>query len=376
MYEKRITSLQELVPHLQKMQARKIDTVVPSSLVKFDTGQLVIDGVEPVLTADGVTDANGLYMPTDLAVGQLANFVNVPVRYARRMLDERPDLFDANFNGWLNGSGFAPDERNLLYRFYAASDEGPAVLRSVHSQHYKSFDYLDSVHAVLSGLSQAGLTGGDLNITGSLSEKHMRLYVEAPEITANISDALVGYRDPTSGAQVGDVIRAGLSFSNSEVGQGAVRTCPYVVVLRCTNGWVQEQDAMRSIHAGTKLEEGIVDWSARTQQKNLELIESQIADAVGTFLSVGYVEKIAEWFNRQSHKEVEKPEEVIQMVSTELQYSEATRAGIMSMFIKGGQITALGVGQAMTALANQVEHPDLAHSLRADAFKAVELASA
>src|SRR5690606_19691307 len=121
---------------LQDQHARKLDMVVPSTSIRFVQGQLVVQGAEPVVEADGVTDPNGVYRPTDVFDEGLANKLQVPLAYVRRMRNERPDLYDANANGWLHGhrvgigaalvggtpTNVAPDARSFLLRTFRGED--------------------------------------------------------------------------------------------------------------------------------------------------------------------------------------------------------------------------------------------------------------
>ena len=54
----------------------------------------------------------------------------------------------------------------------------------------------------------------------------------------------------------GDVVQAGVSISNSEIGRGAVNVCPMLYRLVCTNGMTVTNNAvskMRRTHSGPRL---------------------------------------------------------------------------------------------------------------------------
>ena len=51
------------------------------------------------------------------------------------------------------------------------------------------------------------------------------------------------------------------------------------------------RDAIRAVHLGERLDEGVVTWSGNTLDKTLALITAKTTDAVTTFLDPGYVER-------------------------------------------------------------------------------------
>ena len=63
-----------------------------------------MNGAEAELTEDGVTQVDGVYRPTSTFLNGIASKLDVPVGYLNRMHQTRPDLFDANVNGWLHGA--------------------------------------------------------------------------------------------------------------------------------------------------------------------------------------------------------------------------------------------------------------------------------
>ena len=56
------------------------------------------------------------------------------------------------------------------------------------------------------------------------------------------------------------------------------------MVQVCRNGLTITRDAMRAVHLGERLDEGVVTWSGNTQDKTLALITAKTTDAVTTFL--------------------------------------------------------------------------------------------
>ena len=108
-----------------------------------------------------MTRVDGSYRPTTVALEGLASKLGVPTGYLKTLHQQRPDLFDANVNGWLRGGGwqrevlehhgvgplpsrlpdYGPDERKFLIRAFKGNGEG--VARAFLSDKFKPIDNFD-----------------------------------------------------------------------------------------------------------------------------------------------------------------------------------------------------------------------------------------
>jgi hypothetical protein len=406
--EARNATLEDLVALLKQQHDAKVDFVTPLVNVRSEGGILAVDGT-------GVIDAWS-FRPTSIADGHLAEKLGIPTQYLRRMRSERVDLYDANVNGWIGGfdpehvrfstslPASAPDDRSVLLRTFQSDDGGPGVLRALLSDRYGIVDNLDVLTAALAGVRDTG-TETDV-VFCDLSETRMRMRIAAPEIFVNSPELMKGYRNPfTESGQRGvldhsegrvnhwgrgglpqkwqdkygvdsDGVFAGIEISNSETGGGAFQIVPVFTVLRCTNGLLFTQEALRRVHLGSKLQEGTINWSKDTERKALELITAQTRDAVTAFLDHDFVEMMLDSIARKVAEPLSNAQEAIEYVAKKLAFSEETTAGVLDHFIRGGQVTAGGVMQAVTSYAQTVESPDAAFELESNAMKALELAYA
>ncbi len=381
----RNADLNTIATFLKEQQARKHDMVVPASTVSSHDALIVVKGAEAVITADGVTTADGEYLPTHVFDEGVSSKLGIPLAYVRRMREERPDLYDMNLNGWLHGSKlrrdgetgefvqrFVGDERKFLLRTFKG-DNGPGVARAFLSDSYKMMDNLDALMAALDGMRSAGV---DVEFAGcDLTERRMTVKVVAPEIKALAPELLKGYRSPFNGA-TGDenpTVFAGFVLSNSETGGGAFTITPRVVVQVCTNGMTIAKDALRAVHLGGKMDEGVIDWSGDTQQKATELIRAKTRDAVRTFLDVEYMTKVIATLTDKAAKPVEDAVKTVTTVSKKLAFTQEEQAGLLDHFIKGGQVTAGGLMQAVTSYAQTVEDADRSYDLEQQGVKVLDL---
>lgn len=275
----RNATLSDLAALLQDQHARKIDVVAPATAIRAKNGLIVVSGTEPTLTDDGVTMTAGTYRPTADFDGHVAEKLAIPLAYVRRMRNERPDLYDANVNGLLHGRTkrgangeveiiHAPDTRAFMFRGFRDDNGEPGVARALLSDRFGGADHLDALTAVLAGVRTSGV---EVDITGcDLTDRRMYVKISAPAVAVLAPDLLKGYRSPYSGNS-GDenpTVFAGFIVSNSETGGGAFSITPRLTVQVCTNGLTISKDAMRAVHLGGKLEEGVERWSDDTERKN------------------------------------------------------------------------------------------------------------
>lgn len=398
----RNATLADMVAILRHQQARRLDVVAPAAAVHAHEGNLVISGTIQQLTEHGVTSAAGTYRPTQVADEGLAAKLGINLSYLRRLREQRPDLWDANVNGWLHGNdlvGIPPDDRRFLLRLFQAGGDDLGVARAVLSGSYKLIDNLDALMATLDGIRQAG---AEVEFDGlDLSERRLYARVVAPAIRAYAPGLLGGYRSPFGGevyipgrawtpeqaraaaAREGrgyepgsePIVFAGFVVSNSEVGEGAWSITPRIVAEICGNGLQITADAARAVHLGSRQEEGVIRYSADTQDKELALITARARDAVAAFLSPAYLQAKVTEIERKAGVPVTHPEETVRQVTKAVKFSDELTDAILTHFIRGGQLTAGGVMQAVTSVAQTLDDADTAHDLEANALKVMELAA-
>lgn len=373
----RNATLADLVGILREQHGRKVDVVAPAAAIRSDGGTWVVQGTEPIIDADGVAPGDGRYIPTDHADGSMAEKLGIPRAYLRRLRADRVDLYDANVNGWLHGSPPGPDAdpgdpRSFLVRAFRG-DDGTGVARALLSDRYRIVDNLDVLTAALDGVRDAGV---DVEIEAAdLTETRMMVRVACPAVHELAPDLLAGYRSPFTGATGTDnpVISAGLVIGNSEVGAGALTIVPRLRVEVCRNGMTINRDALRHVHLGGKLDDGVIRWSEDTQHRNLDLIRAQARDAVATFLDVDYVrEKIAEMRDKAGAP-VDKPAEDVQQVTKALRIPGDQADAILAHFIAGAQPSAMGLVNAVTSVAQTLDDADTAAEMEAAALDVLTL---
>jgi hypothetical protein len=368
----RNATLEDLGVLLRDQQARKVDVVAPAAAIRARDGRLVVDGTAPVLGPDGVSMTTGIYVPTDVCDQGVADKLGIPSAYLRRMREQKPALYDANVNGWLEGD----DRRFLIRCLRADADGGSGAARAFLSDGYKIIDNLDVLLAALDGVRSSGVP---VRIDGcDLTQRRMYVRVVCEQVRALAPGLLAGYRSPFTGASGADnpVVFAGFVLTNSETGCGAFTLTPRLVVQVCDNGMTITRDAVRAVHLGERLDEGVVTWSGNTQDKTLALITAKTADAVAAFLHPGFLDRVLRAIEKDAGRPLADPQETIQAVSQRLRFTDAQQNDILAHFIRGGVITAGGVMHAVTSVAQTLRDADAAHDMESGALRALELAAA
>jgi hypothetical protein len=372
----------DLITLLEQQHRQKVDVVMPVSDVRFTSGNLVISDQAPDINDEGVTDFNGTYRMTDRSDSQLGDVLDIPTRYVRKLRAQHVELMDTNVNELARVHDPA---KKVLVRMLSGSDPmypgTHGIVRAVLSDRYGIRDNLDTVLALLDGMRAAGL--GAQHIRGAdLSDERLYLRVTAPELEVVAPKLLEGYRSPWAGTAHGGeaantlpVVYAGMLVTNSETGGGALAITPELRIRICDNGLIINADAMRKIHLGKKLDDGKVNWSADTIDAANDLIKKQVRDAVASFMNVDYVKTVIEKLEETSGTPLTAPADVIEVVAKKLSYSQDEQRGILDHFIKGGQMTAGGVMQAVTSYAQLIADVDRSNEFAATGVDAMLVAA-
>lgn len=398
----------DLFELLKAQRAQRHDIVVPAPFIRADgaSGTLTVEGDEPARELAGMSetgepvydDTPYRYSVTDVAEETISGKLGIPRAYLRRMRVEHPELWETNVNGWLthesNGSA------KFLLRTLRDRDGAEGVVRALLSNGYRAIENLDVLVAAFDGIREAGV-----NVTVGrcdLTDRKMYVNVHSPDVAVDAARLLEGYRGPwhqealsahrlltpeqmaAEKAEKGahhmyapgtePIVFGGLELSNSDIGMGSFTLRGKLLVQRCTNGLTIDAGKLRKVHIGQRLDEGAIDWSTKTNEAMLELIKQQTRDAVRTFLSPDWVAAQVADMEERAGVAILTPDQTIKQVTKALSYSDSVAESVLSHFIAGGQLTAGGVMQAVTSVAQTVPDGDDAAAMEADALRALDLA--
>lgn len=358
-----------VVAQLQAIAEASHDVVGPATTLHMSPTEAtsgVLSLGSPIITGEGVWDR----VPCSVnrtAFRQLAERASIPVRYLDTLVgDDQAWLSSFNLNKRAEKVG-----GTTLFRLLHLNEEWR--LRAVLSDRYQALDNWDVFTAVASGIQAADVDLGATEIEVDWTDDRFRMRIGVPSVELLIPELLGDYRSPYGvtttpndpwyrpGVRPEDqrpVLFAGLEVANSETGLGAASIVPRIVVLACRNGMTRNQDVLRSVHLGSRLEQGTIDWSVETRRKAVDLLTSQISDAVRRFVSVDYLRAAVEEMRTAKATPVVNVTKAFERARQDLGLTEEETNLAVTAFMRGRDASVLGIGQAITAVAQLAEDGD------------------
>lgn len=319
-------SLTALAQKIEAEQASKKDFIVASSAMHMTTdARLEID-------------YEGDFPIRPIAHDQIGGRLGIPSKYYDRMLKEQPDLLAANVNAWLRRS---PDRRMVR------TLNGSA--RAVMSDRYQRIDNSEIAEVALPVLAKIP---GVKIVSAEITER--RMYIQA------VSQRLEGE------VKVGDVVQAGVIISNSEVGSGAVSISPMIYRLVCLNGMVLPDQKFRAYHVGRRIEDTEDLWRDDTRKADDRAVLLKVRDMVEA--AVDQARFGTNLARMQGLTSIEVKGDVVKSVEVlakTIGATDAEGAGILQSLIKGGDLSAWGMVNAVTAQAHAANDYDRSIELEA-----------
>lgn len=328
-------NLTELAQELERQQTSKRDFIVPTEQMNviYDAGasQKVRFGDE------------GPFGINEVAHDQFSDRLGIPKRYYDRMRVEAPGLLITNINTWLH-----QNQRNAMVRTLDGS------MRAFLSDRYRPLDNFDLCEVAFPVLAEAKVEV----ISCEVTEKRLYIQATCPDVIAD---------DPKP-KKVGDLVRAGVVISNSEVGVGSLRVEPLIYRLACLNGVILGH-ALKKFHVGRKHEGEEDIWEVLTT-------EARKADDKAFFLKARDIIRAA--FDREIFtKNLERMkiaartdivdgadlQKIVEITTSRFSLTDGEGAGVLTRLIKEGDLSQYGLGNAVTALANETKHYDRAIDL-------------
>lgn len=284
------------------------------------------------------------FEPTELCLGQIADRVGIPAKYADRMIASAPSLLATNVNHWFQKN----PERRMLRTLRNGSD----VARAFLSDRYRPLDNADIAEKVLPRMIDMGLEVKSCAVTET------RLYIQAvsPRMQAEVP-------------KVGDTVQAGVILSNSEVGCGSLNMSHLIYTLRCTNGMVAEK-IVKQNHVGRKGTGGLGElfngdeaqemFSDETRKLDDAAFWAKVNDMMKAMLSPERFKALIENLGRTTQVEVEKPSEVLEVMTERFGWAVSEKESVLEHLIKGGDLTQYGLLNAVTRTAQDLPSYDRA----------------
>jgi len=327
------TPLPNLLPELSRRAQAAKDYVAPAGRLRFTLEQPTgVEGAEarPEVALSGLN--GGPLALTRHAHTQVAEYLGIPLRYYDRMAAEEPTLLLANANRWLERAG---NEQRLVRTL-------DHRVRAVLSDRYRPLDNMDLLEAVVPTLQRVGAKVVSSQVTD------LRLYVET------VLEEREGEVKP------GDVVRAGIAISNSEVGAGSLRIEPLLYRLVCRNGLIAKESRLRAFHLGGAAggdSEGVRSFMRNeTRQAADRAFFLKVRDVVEATFAGDLFAGMLDAARQAAGQPIERPlSEVVEVTTQRLALPEGLREPILETLARDGDLSRWGLVNAVTAQAHRSE---------------------
>ncbi len=297
-------NLQTLLSELDRQKPLKWDKKLGSSQIEMALAERKPVFVLPNSESHRITD------PCHV---QIAEKLEIPLKYYRRMEEAAPELLCANVNTWL--------KRNNKDVFIRGLGEST---RAFLSDRYRVIDHQDVLLCALNELQAHEVEIEDCH----LSEIEMNVKVKSIRLRD-----FVRHKD--------DLIMGGLFLTNSETGHKALRVEPRMWRVKCSNGMIVEELVTREIHIGNgdDISDEIVYFSLRRSIREL-------------FSRFG---EIVLMMRESTEIKIRNVQKVIQNVVEQYKLSESQKANILIAFGAEPEYDKYGIANALTLAAQREE---------------------
>lgn len=353
----------DLKENLLTIKEARHDLIVSSEDLEVNSPAVLTTPAMPdAITEKGVGVPKMDWELTPHAFSQWCNKFSVPTKFLGNLADWDSPTAYMDLSMDIMNVHNKVEQKPILMRGIVDPDTGDTFCRAIVSPSYSIIENFDVLSAVFEGFRAVREDHGIGFEPGpaSVSDKHMRARINMPQLSVVAEELLRDYKSPFTGNSgiENPVVFMGIEIRNSEVGAGAFTLVPSVIIQVCDNGMTLTNDIYRKVHLGSVQDTGVV--SQRTMKATMELITSETIDKV---IEIAHPDFIQEKVNElRGLKKAVEPK----MVATYLQtaFDHELAVDIFDDFVKGGDISAFGVAQAITSFSQRESvTPDLAQSL-------------
>lgn len=334
-------SLREVAAQIKREANERKDFVTPTDKLHFnEEGEIGFN----------VKGTHYSAAPTRHCLRQVCARSGIPAPYADRMAEQAKPLLAENINYWWK---HAPEKRMLRTLL-----NGSQVARAFLSERYRPLENADLAAAILPKLENLECEVLSCEITET------RFYIQAatPKVAAKL---------------VGDVVRAGIVISNSEVGAGSLSLEPLLYYLRCLNGMVMPR-VMQRYHIGRRndplfeLDSAAEYFTDATREMDDRAFWMKVKDvADGLFEKPRFLQLVDKFENATEQKI--KPTEAVEEITERFKFNETESEAVLNHLIESGQPNLFGLINAVTRTATDVESYDRSIELQRVGGEILEL---
>lgn len=336
-------TVEQLASVINENRAKKLDFVQTTKAMRLDA---VGEGKKAHLRL--IVDEVGEFNPRPLFLSQVGERTGIPAKYVSRMQEEAPQLLVDNVNYWFQNK---PERRMTR----AMGSDARAFL----SDSFARLDYEDVAEVAFPELAASGAVIESSDVTES------RLYIKAffPSLEREIKSA-----------RKGDIVRAGLMISTSEVGLGATAVTPWANFLVCTNG-MRREGGYRKAHLGKRVEGAELSFLSQeairaSDRADLLMIRDHIRAMLDPVRFEAWLASVQETTERKLEGD---PAKGVEILAKTIGLNETERGSVLKHLIIGGDISQYGLLNAVTRTAEDSPDYDRATELEALGARVLDL---
>lgn len=277
---------------------------------------------------------------------QMGGRAGIPAKYYDRMLVEAPELLCTNVNAWHR---INPAKR--MIRTLGGN------MRAFLSNSYNRIENEEIAKASFPVLAE--LPGVQI-VSSEVTDKRLYIHFVVPTIEGEV--------------KVGDVVQAGGIIQNSEVGCGAVSVSGLIWRLWCLNG-AKTGDTFRKNHIGRQVEDSEALWADDTRQADDRAILLKVRDMVKAVVDeTRFKAQLIKMRGLTEAKITGDPTKVVEVLAAKVGAADFEEGGILRSLIEGGDLSAWGLLNAVTAQSHTAKSYDRAVELEAAGGSLIDLA--
>jgi hypothetical protein len=317
-------SLTDLARKIEANKELKRDYVADTSAMQM----VIQDDNRPALEIP----SHGTFPIMSHAHNQIGARTKIPAAYYDRMVTDAPQLLATNVNTWF--------KRNPEKRMVRTLGGNTRAFLSNRYQRVENEQIAEAALPVLYDLP------GVQVVSSEVTDRRLYIHFTVPSIIGEV--------------KVGDVVQAGGIISNSEVGLGSISVSGLVWRLICLNG-MKTADAFRRNHVGRQVDEGELEWAEDTMIADDKAILLKVRDMVRAVVDeTKFRANLDKMRGLTDARVTGDPAKAIEVLAQKVGANETEKGSILRALIQGGDLSAWGMLNAVTAQAHTAKSYDRA----------------
>lgn len=325
-------NIEELASKLMENARNKKDMIVDTSYMTA-----IANGDVKLHIEDKKLGIDDTYTMNNTCLNQIATKVGISKKYLDKMRDGHNALLQDNFNYWMQNT---PKQQMIRTQGTTA--------RAFLSDKYKRVDNEEIAQTVLPILVNEGYE----IISSAITDSKMYIKARLPKLEREVTK--------------GDVVQAGVTISNSEVGAGSVNVSPFIYRLVCLNGMTINDARLNSRHLTSSQAtlDGVYEiLSDKSKELDNKALLSKVHDVVlSTSDEVRFEHNVAK-MHQATEIKIKSPTKVIEVLENRYDLSKLEGESILENLVNRRDDTQKfanlwSVVNSITALGNTMEDYD------------------